>query len=103
MKLFRILVVSMALASLPAALAQKWEFGGGVGTGFYTSKDVTSPAGTASAKINSNISGSAWAGNNKGRWGGELRYDYQRGALALNQGSTGASFGGESHAMHYDV
>ena len=102
MKLFRILVVSMAFAGL--TLAQKWEFGGGVGTGFYTSKDVTSPAGTASARIRSNISGSAWVGNNKGgRWGGELRYDYQRGALGLKQGSTEATFGGESHAMHYDI
>jgi len=93
----------MALGSLPAALAQKWEFGGGVGTGFYTSKDITSPAGTASAKINSNIAGTAWVGNNiGGRWGGELRYDYQCGDLALNQGSTQATFGGQSHAFHYD-
>jgi len=92
----------MALGSLPAALAQKWEFGGGVGTGFYTPKDITSPAGTASAKIDSNIAGSAWIGNDKGRWAGEIRYDYQRGALALNQDSTHATFGAESHAMHYD-
>jgi len=90
------------MSCLPAALAQRWEFGGGVGGGFYTPKDITSPEGTASAKIQTNIAGSAWAANSKGRWGGELRYDYQRGDLALSQNSTQAVFGGDSHAMHYD-
>ena len=35
----------------PPAMAQKWEVGGGVGGGFYTSQDVTAPGGSASAKF----------------------------------------------------
>jgi len=102
MKLTRTLVVCAALGSLPA-MAQKWEFGAGAGGGFYTASDITSAAGTAKAKIGTNLAASAWVGNNKaGKWGGEFRYDYQRGPLQLKQGSTEASFGAESHAIHYD-
>lgn len=104
MKLARLLGVCVALATVPAAIGQKWEFGGGVGGGFYTSQDVTGSAGSASAKIQSNLAGSAWLVNNgQGRWGGELRYDYQMGDLALSAGGTQATFAGMSHALHYDV
>jgi hypothetical protein len=99
-----LLIVCAALALAPAAIAQKWEFGGGAGGGFYTSQDVTSAAGSAAAKIQTNIVGSALLGNNgQGRWGGELRYEYQRGALELSQGSTNATFDAHTHQFHYDV
>jgi len=103
MKSIRTLVVCAAgLSSL--AVAQKWEFGGGVGGGFYTSQDVTLGSSSASAKINSNIAGSAWLVNDKGdKWGGEMRFDYQRGDLKLSQGGTDAQFGAQSYALHYDV
>jgi hypothetical protein len=103
MKLATLLVCAF-VGMMPAALAQKWEFGGGVGGGFYTSKDVTAPGGSASAKIKSNLSGSAWLGNNsRSLLGGELRYDYQAGDLQLKQGSTEAVFGAQTHAFHYDM
>jgi hypothetical protein len=103
MKLARMLAVCAAVAVAPAAMAQKWEFGGGVGGGFYTSQDVTAPGGSAAAKIQSNIAGSVWLGNNgHGRIGGELRYDYQRGDLQLTSGGTQATFGAQTHAVHYD-
>ena len=109
MKSVRFLFVSMAMVSIPLALApkayaQRWEFGGGVGGGFYTSKDVTSPAGSAAAKIQTNIAASAWIGQSgQRRLGGELRYDYSRGDLGLKQDATQATFASETHAMHYDV
>lgn len=103
MKLVRTLAVCAALAMIPSAMAQRWELGAGAGAGFYTSHDITTDAGTASSKIKTNVAISAWIGNNNGnRWGGELRYDYQRGDLQLTQGSTEASLGGDSHALHYD-
>ncbi len=102
MKFTRLFVVC-ALAALPQAWAQKWEFGGGVGGGFYTSHDVTAPGGSAAAKIQTNLAGSVWLGNSKEHWGGELRYDYQMGDLQLNQGSTQAVFGARSQAVHYDL
>lgn len=104
MKQARMLVVCFAVALAPAATAQKWELGGGVGGGFYTSQDVTSPGGSASAKLQSNIAGGFWLGNNsRGRWGGEVRYDYQRGALQLTSAGTSATFGAETHSLHYDA
>jgi hypothetical protein len=103
MKLARMLAVCASLAAIPQAWAQKWEFGGGVGGGFYTSDNVTAPAGSASAKIQTNLAGSAWLANyGSGNWGGEIRYDYQGGDLQLSQGGTQASFGANSWAVHYD-
>ena len=98
------LVVCSSLALIPGAFAQRWEVGGAVGGGFYNSHDVSAPGGTASAKILSNISGSAWVGNNgRARWGGEFRFDYQLGDLQLNQNGTQTTFGANSYAIHYDV
>jgi hypothetical protein len=103
MKLVRMLTVCAFLAAVPQAWAQKWELGGAVGGGFYTSQDVTSPGGSAEAKIQSNLSGSAWFGNNgPGNWGGEVRYDYQSGDLQLSSGGTQATFAANTQAVHYD-
>lgn len=87
----------------PAVLAQRWEFGGGAGGGFYTSQDVSSPAGTGSVKITGGLAATAWlANNNSNLWGGELRYDYQMGDLQVSSQSSKATFGSNSHAIHYD-
>src|SRR5579872_1281398 len=102
MKSIRTLVVCAAVL-IPAAMAQKWEFGGGVGGGFYTSQDVSLGSTSASAKLQSNVAGSIWLDNNgQNHLGGELRYDYQLGALALNSGGTQATFGAQTQAIHYD-
>jgi hypothetical protein len=103
MKLARMLVVCAVV--LPAAWAQKWEVGGAVGGGFYTSDNITIPGATASvsAKIQSDLVGSVWVGNySSGKWGGELRYDYQMGNLELTQGSTQPTFAAHSQDIHYD-
>jgi hypothetical protein len=85
-------------------MAQRWEVGGGVGGGFYTSNDMSATSGSVSAKIATNVAGSAWLANNGvGKWGGELRADFQLGALQLNGDGTQASFAARSYALHYDV
>ena len=104
MKTTSMLVACFAMAAAPLAMAQKWEFGGGVGGGFYTSPSVTGPSGTASANLATGVAGSAWLDNNSNsHWGGELRYDYQMGALQLNGAGTSASFAAMTHAFHYDI
>jgi opacity protein-like surface antigen len=108
MKRYRLLGVCASLAGLmalaPAAMAQKWEFGGGLGGSFYVARDVTNGATAASAKLNTNVASGVWLGNNiSSHWGGEVRYDYQRGDLDLSRGSSSASFGAETHALHYDI
>jgi hypothetical protein len=103
MKILRtIIVFSAALA--PAALAQTWEVGGGVGGGFYTSETVNSPGGSASATIKTALNGSVWLGNVwKNNWSGELRYDYGMGSLGLSSGGTSASMSARSQQFHYDL
>ena len=82
MKTARVLLVCSAVLA-PAAMAQRWEVGGGAGGGFYTSQDVSLAGSSVSAKIDSNASGSVWLDNNGlNHWGGELRSDYQLGDLA---------------------
>jgi hypothetical protein len=103
MKLVRLFVVCSAAAMLPAAMAQKWEFGGGAGGGLYTSQDVTLGSTSAAAKLKTNLAASAWVGNNiNDRWGGELRYSYQLGDLQLKQNATEATFGAETHTINYN-
>jgi hypothetical protein len=98
------LVVCFAAVWAPFAMAQKWEFGGGVGGGFYTSQDVTAAGGSASAKIGSNLAGAVWMANNtQSKWGGEMRFDYQLGNLDLNSGGTSASFAARTYGIHYDA
>ena len=81
-------VVALASGSDGAKMGV-WRRAGG---GFYTSENVTSAGSSASAKIQNNIAGGAWLGNNgNGHWGGELRFDDQLGDLALSQGGTQAS------------
>jgi hypothetical protein len=97
-------ILSTLFVCSVAAMAQKWEVGGGVGGGFYTSQDVTAPGGSASAKLQTGLAGGVWLGNNgQGHWSGELRYEYQMGDLALSSGGTSASFGAHTQQFHYDV
>jgi hypothetical protein len=106
MRLDRILgIFALAfLALAPPASAQKWEFGGGLGGSFYVARDVVNGSNAAEAKLDTDIASSVWLGNNlRGKWGGEIRYDYQRGDFALDRGSASASLGGETHALHYDI
>ena len=102
MKLVRLFAVCSAAAMLPAAMAQKWEFGAGAGAGFYTPQNVSLGSDSASAKFKTSVAMSTWVGQNMGdRWGGELRYSYQLGDARLKQDSTEAVFGAESHTINY--
>ena len=82
----------------------RYELGGGVVGSFYDKKTLTSTAGNADAGFDMGLGASAWIGHNMyPKISGEIRYDYLRNDMTLESGSTKASFGGESHAIHYDV
>jgi hypothetical protein len=98
-------LMSLAIAvATPAAFAQKWEVGFGVGGSFLTSDTIDSPAGNASATRNPGIAESVWLDNTigSGLFGGELRYDHENGDLKLSSGGTSTTFGSQSNAIHYD-
>jgi Outer membrane protein beta-barrel domain len=106
MRLYRMLGVCglglMAMA--PSVMAQRWEFGGGIGGSFYLSRDISNGSAKASAGIDTNIASGVWLGEDlSNKWGGEVRYDYQRGDAQLSSGGVSTSSSGESHAIHYDI
>ena len=104
MKLIRLFVVCSAAAMLPAAMAQKWEFGMGAGAGIYTPQHVNLGSDSASAKFKTNVAVSTWVGNNiSEKLGGELRYSYQIGDMQLKRNSAEAVFGAESHTINYNL
>src|ERR1700728_1069397 len=104
MKHFLSLMFLALAAGTPAAFAQKWEVGFGVGGSFLTSQTITNPAGNADAGRDPGLALSAWLDNNigSGLFGGELRYDYEMGDLKLSSGGTSATFASQSNAVHYD-
>src|SRR5580692_5935099 len=104
MKHFLSLMFLATAVAVPAAFAQKWEVGFGVGGSFLTSDTINNPAGNASATRDPGLALSAWLDNNigSGLFGGELRYDHEMGDLKLSSGGTTVKFGSQSNAVHYD-
>ena len=100
----RALAIAAALGMAPAAaVAQNWEFGGGVGANFGPSNSITNGGESASVKTQTSVAGALWLANSISRhWGGEVRLDYSRGDLELSNSTAQATFASEAYAMHYD-
>ncbi len=107
-------ITAMAVLLPVSALAQstqnseggepKYEFGVGVMGSFYDSKSFTGNGGSAKAGFERGLGGSIWLGQNMyRRIGGEVRYDYALNGMRLDGGSTKVTFGGQTHAFHYDI
>jgi hypothetical protein len=103
-------LVAISVSALVVALtpepgwAQKWEFGAGGGGSFYKSQTVTNTAGNGEAGFAKGFVATAYVGHNMYRHlSGEIRYTYGRNDLQLSSGGTKVSFGGQSHAIGYEV
>lgn len=95
-------ILAPALLAIPA-FAQNYEFFAGGGVSFYDSKTVTNTRGNADAGFKTGWGATAAIGNNMYEHvGGEIRYTFQQNDMKLKSGSTEATFGGQSHAIHYD-
>lgn len=98
-----LLPLAVVLGVVPAS-AQKFEFGLGGGGSFYTSREVTNPRGTADAGFKFGPAATVFLGHNSGDvLGGEIRYSYLRNDLKLDGTGGEAKFGGDAHALHYDL
>ena len=101
---FSIFIASFSFS--PAALAQKWEVGGGAGGSFFTSNmefGVKNAVASGDVSLANAIAASFWLANNSSHLlGGELRYDYENTNLRVKSAGTSATFGGDTHAFHYD-
>jgi len=86
------------------ALAQRGEAGIGGGGSFHMSRTVEGRTGTASAGFENGFVGGGWIAHDLyPHLGGEIRYLYEKSDLKLSAGGTKISFGGQAHAIHYDV
>lgn len=84
--------------------AQHWEVGGSAGYGLY--RDVAVSNGGVSGKtgFQSGVAFGGVFGNQTTRHiGGEARYTYRSNDMHVSSGSTKATAGAQSHAIHYDV
>ena len=119
MRITRFLLLTALLALIPGVLAQtttaqskkrasnseaNFEVGGGIAESCYQSKSLTSSVTSGDAGFNNGLGGSIWIGNNMyNKLSGEFHYDYQMNDLKLTSGGTNVTFGGKSHAFHYDL
>ena len=96
------LVLGLA-GSVPLWAQNKWEVGGAVGASVFSSKTLNGGSGTATTGFKPGIGGAFWVGNDfRNRFGGEIRYMYQRNNAMLESGSTKLSFGANNHQFTYD-
>jgi len=102
MKVHAIIVSALALMPFTAA-AQKWEIGAMGGGSFYTSNDVVKGNSSVKASFDPGFVASFFVSQEMGRtWGGDLRYDFARNNAKLDGSGGKATFGSQSHAIHYD-
>lgn len=95
--------LALVLLAMPV-YAQKYEFGVHGGVSLYTPKTISASRGTADVGFKPGYVAGATLGHNMyDRVGGELRYSYLKNDLKLESSGTQAKFGGEAHAIHYDV
>jgi hypothetical protein len=91
-------------ASGAACFAQKWEFGFNGGASVVRGLPVTAGSSSATAGFKTSGAFGVSVGQNLYKYvGGEVRYEYIMGDLRVKSGGTEATFGGASHAVHYDV
>jgi hypothetical protein len=94
----------LALLAVVPAFAQKYEFGVAGGGSFYQSKTVSNPKGDVDGGFSNGWLASAYVGQNMyTHLSGEIRYTYLHNDLKLSGGGQKATFGGEAHAIHYDL
>jgi hypothetical protein len=98
------LILLSVLGLLPMTMAaQNWEIGASGGGSFYTSSDVVKGNSSVQASFSPGFTAGFILGQDMGRyWGGEIRYDFQRNDAKLDGNGGKATFGAQSHTIHYD-
>lgn len=97
----RVLTVPMfAMCAVVSAFAQQWEMGATVGGSFLNNVSATG----ATVGFAPGLVGGAYLGQRLGsHFEGQVRYEFFQTDLRLASGGQTATFGGDAHAIHYDV
>lgn len=99
-----LIICSLALALTGTCFAQQWEVGGAGGIGIYKNATIQGTGGSADAGFKTGPTVGAFATQNLyNHLSGEFRYMFQFSDLKVSSGGTEVTFGGQSHAVHYDV
>jgi hypothetical protein len=86
-----------------SAWGQQWEVGGLGGGAFYLNNSVTALNTSGRAGFSPGVSVGGWLGHTKGgKYGGEVRYLFQKTNLRVSSAGQTQTFGGQSHMIHYD-
>lgn len=98
-----ILTFAAAVLTVPA-IAQKYEFGIQGGVSIYQSKQISNARGSADAGFSTGWTAGVTLGHDMYEHiGGEVRYSYLDNDMKLTSGGTTVKFGGQAHAIHYDL
>lgn len=98
----RVLTLSViTICAATAAFAQQWEFGGVAGGGFLNS--VTATGGATAGFAPGLVAGGFVGERFSPRISGEIRYEFFQSDLQLSSQGQTARFGGDAHALHYDI
>lgn len=82
----------------------RYEIGAGVVGSFYDKKTLTAASGNVAAGFDNGFGASVWLGHHMyPKVSGEIRYDLLRNDAMLDGSGVKATFGGESHSVHYDL
>lgn len=91
-------------ATAVASAEQYYEVGGLAGAGLLNTTTLTGGAGSATAGFKPGAAFGVLVGNQMyHRLSGEVRYLYQMSDLKLASGGAEATFGGQTHLIHYDL
>lgn len=106
MKLFlmrALTISSFAVAAAMPSLAQTWEVGALGGGSFHLDRPVTG-AVSGKAGLKPGFAAGGWIGHSgAGRWGGEIRYQFQKADLRASSNGQSVTFAAQSHLVHYDI
>lgn len=100
-----LLLTVIGVVSPSIASGQQWEVGAVGGGAFYIDRSVRAASG-ASGQVGYEpgfVAGGFIAHSQPGRWGGEIRYLFEKADMRLSSGATKYTFGARSHMIHYDL
>lgn len=95
----------IGVVPLSIASGQQWEVGAVGGGAFYVDRSVRAASGS-SGQVGYEpgfVTGGLIAHSTAGRWGGEIRYLFEKADMRLSSGGAKYTFGGRSHMIHYDL
>ncbi len=95
-------IVFGGLVAIGPAAAQQWDVGALGGGAFHLDKTVSGAVSGKAGLKPGFVAGGHLGYNAVGKWGGEMRYEFQRTPFRASSGGQSVDFAGQTHVVHYD-